>query len=94
MFTAHLDQFNDGINQHGRTPDKYDEHDTVLWHEDKMYDLVAEYIRNVGDFTSEEIDYALRSIRWHVEVILEYIGLDINPDCVMFEMIDVQSARA
>ena len=93
MFTKHYDQFNDAINQHGRTPDKFEEHDSLLWHEGKMYDLAKEYIEGVGDFTSYEIDYALRNIRWHVECILEYVGLSINPECVMYEMLDVQSAR-
>lgn len=93
MVTVHLDKFNDGINAHGRKPEEYAEHDSVLWHEGKMYDLIKEYVSGVGYFSPEEMDYALRNIRWHIESILEFVGLDISSDCVMYEAIDVQSAR-
>ena len=92
MFTKHLDQFNDAINRHGRTPDKHAEHDSVLWHEGKMYDLANEYIRDLDLLEPRQVDWYLRHMRHHVCAILAYVGLSVTPDCVMFEMLDVQSA--
>lgn len=93
MVTIHLDMFNDAINAHGRTFEEFADHDRILWHEGKMYNLAKKYILGIDAMTSEEVDDALRNIRWHVENILEILKSDIDADCVMYEMIDVQTAR-
>ena len=93
MFTAHLDKFNDSINMHGRTPDTFAEHDSILYHEGKMYDLIGEYIQEIDTLASIQMDWYLRHIRHHVNAILAYLELDIDADCVMYEAIDVQGAR-
>ena len=93
MVTIHADKFNDAINQHGRMPEKFDEHDSVLWHEGRMYDLIKDYVAHIGEYTSQQLELALRHIKWHVESIMAYTGLDIDSWCVTYELIDIQSAR-
>ena len=58
-----------------------------------MYELASEYTRDLDILDSRQADWYLRHMRWHVNVILTYVGLNVDADCVMYEMLDVQSAR-
>ena len=90
MFAKHYDRFNDAINAHGLSADRA-EHESVLYHESRMYELAKEYVRRLDELTSREVDDYLRFMRHHVCAVLAYVGLSADPDPIMFEMLDVQS---
>lgn len=92
MFTEHYDKFNDAINEHSANASA-EEHESVLYHESRMYEFAKEYIRDLDSLTEREVDLCLRYMRWHITVILEYTGLNVLPDAVMYEMLDFQSSR-
>lgn len=92
MFTKHYEEFNDAINEHGRyaTPE---EHDSVLYHEGRLYDLADEHIRFSGGYSPETFERSIAYMLYHVNAILSFTGAEITPECVLFELLDVQSAR-
>ena len=92
MYTGHYDTFNDAINRHGIYA-TYDEHETVLYHEGKLYDLANEYIERCDDLNMSDADTYLRYMRYHIAAIQAYTYAGVSTDCVMFELLDVQSAR-
>lgn len=91
MYTGHYDTFNDAINKHGLCASQ-EEHDIILYHEGKMYDLANEYLERVNDLTMRDVNSYLRYMRHHIDAINAYTLAGVSTDCVMFELLDVMSA--
>ena len=92
MYTGHLDAFNDAINAHGLHA-SWEDHDSVLYHEGKLYDLANEYLEHADDFTMSDADRCLRYMRYHLDTINAYTYAGVSTDYVMFELLYVQSMR-
>lgn len=86
MFIGHYNDFNDAINNVKLSKQ---ERDSMLYYEGEFYRLANEYADKCNDLESGDLDRLLSRIRWHVNVIMEYLNIKLDADCVMYEAIDV-----
>ena len=89
MFTNHFDIFNKAINDFDGPAN---ERESILWHENDMYDFAKAYLDGIDDMSSHDVDLTLRYMRYDIEAIQAYLETDLDTNCVMFEMLDVLSA--
>lgn len=87
MFLDHYNNFNEAINNYKG------DRDSLLWHENNLYGLAKEYLDGIDTLESNEFDWILRHMRWHVECICATIDLDTSADCVMYELLDALSLQ-
>ena len=66
MFTNHFDIFNKAINDFDGPAN---ERESILWHENDMYDFAKAYLDGIDDMSSHDVDLTLRYMRYDIEAI-------------------------